>query len=147
MSTEEENKALVRRYLEECWGGGDHSLLDQMLAPDFVDHSPILGTSPDRNGQHQAVDMILRGMPDHKVTVQLILADGDLVADRWVSAGTHTGEMFGIPPTNKTLKTSGIDIIRVENGKIKEVWHEEDNLGFLQQLGVVPMPGQEQRAA
>ena len=148
MSTEEENKELVRRYLEEGWGKGNHSLLDQLLAPDFVDHHPILGTTPDRSGQHQAVTMILNGMPDHRVTVQHLLAEGDLVADRWTSIGTHTGEIFGIQPTNKTLSVSGIDILRIENGKIKEVWHEEDNLGFMQQLGVIPVPGQgQQRAA
>lgn len=147
MSMEEENKALVRRYFEEVWSNGDFSHLDELVAPDFVDHSPILGTTPDRNGQRQAVAMIQKGMPDHRVTVELLLAEGDMVADRWVSTGTHTGDLVGFPPSGKTLKMSGMDIFRVENGKIKEVWHEEDNMGFMQQLGVIPAPGQEQRAA
>jgi steroid delta-isomerase-like uncharacterized protein len=137
----------VRRYFEEVWSNGDFSHLEELVAPDFIDHHPILGTAPDRNGQRQAVMMIQQGMPDHSVTVELLLAEGDLVADRWVSKGTHTGELFGIPPSNKTLKMSGMDIFRIENGKIKEVWHEEDTMGFMQQLGVIPTPGQEQQRA
>ncbi len=147
MSSEEENKALVRSFIERVWGGGDYALEQESLAPDFVDHNPGPGSTPDRSGHHEALVMFRNAIPDMKITVDMLLADGDKVVDHWVATGTQTGELFGIPPSNRSFTITGIDITRVENGKIKEIWHQEDVMGMMQQIGAIPMPGQEQRRA
>ncbi len=146
MSTEE-NKATIRRFIEQVWGKGDYALEQQLLAPDFVDHNPIPGMAPDRAGHHQAVEMFQKSVPDLDIKVDLLIAEGDMVVDHWVCTGTQTGEMMGIPPTNKPFTITGMDITRIENGKIKEIWHQEDTMGMMVQIGAIPAPGQPQRRA
>ena len=147
MSTEEENKALVRRFVEEVWGKGDLALEQQVLAPDFVDHNSWYPTDSGPTGHRLAVEMYRRAIPDLSVKVDLLLADGDFVTDRWVATGTQTGELMGVPPSNKSFTVTGIDIWRIENGKLKELWHQEDMMGFMRQIGAIPARGQEQRRA
>jgi predicted ester cyclase len=79
--------------------------------------------------------------PDLKVTSEFELADGDKVVMRWTAAGTHNGELMGIPPTGKRVQMTGISISRVAGGKIVEEWNETDQMNLMQQLGVVPAPG------
>jgi predicted ester cyclase len=69
-----------------------------------------------------------------------MIAEGDKVMTRLSAYGTHTGELFGIPPTDKQVSMTAIVIHRIENGKIVEHWSELDNLGLMQQLGIVPAP-------
>ena len=79
---------------------------------------------------------------DLHFTVEDLVAEGDKVALHWSCSGTHTGEWMGIPPTGKRVTWSGIGIHRVVGGKIVESWDMVDNLGLMQQLGIVPPPGQ-----
>ena len=81
-------------------------------------------------------------VPDARYTVEDMIAEGDRVVSRFTMTGTQTGEMQGIPPTGKQCKVAGIDIFRVVDGKIVEHWDAVDQLGMLQQLGVIPAPGQ-----
>lgn len=76
------------------------------------------------------------------ITVEDLLAEGDKVVDRWTARGTHPGELIGIPPTGKEVTITGMDILRISNGKIAEIWHQEDMLGMMQQLGVIPQMAQ-----
>ena len=141
----EENKALIRRYFEEidaaARGKRDTSVLDEFLAPDFVDHDPSPGFAPDSEGLKQAHEHFLAATPDGYHIVEDMIAEGDKVMTRVSAYGTQTGELFGIPPTGKHVRATGITIHRIANGKIVEHWSEVDNLGVMQQLGVVPPPG------
>jgi steroid delta-isomerase-like uncharacterized protein len=138
----EENKALVRRYFEAIDARRDPAVVDEFLAPDFVSHNPSPGYGPDREGQKQAFIHFLAAAPDGDHVIDDLVAEGDRVVTRLTAHGTQTGELFGIPPTGKRVTMTGIAIHRIAGGKIAEHWHEIDMLGGLQQLGVIPAPGQ-----
>jgi steroid delta-isomerase-like uncharacterized protein len=135
----EQNKALVRRYNDDFWGKGDESLVEELFAETLVDHNPAGNDlPPGREGMRQALANFRTAFPDLTTSLEHLIAEGDKVVLRWRARGTHEGELMGIPATGKQVTLSGIDILRIENGKIAERWAEYDNLGLLQQLGVVP---------
>jgi predicted ester cyclase len=136
--TAEENKALIRRYFEEIDARRDASVLDEFVAPDFIDHNPSPGFTPDLEGLKQSFVHFLAATPDGYHIVEDMIAEGDKVMTRISAYGTQTGELFGIPPTGKQIRTTGIAVHRIANSKIVEHWNEIDNLGTMQQLGVVP---------
>jgi predicted ester cyclase len=86
--------------------------------------------------------MYLTAFPDLHLTIEDLIAEGDKVVDRQTARGTHQGTFMGIPPTGKQITVTAMNISRIVGGKIVEHWVELDTLGMLQQLGVVPMPGQ-----
>jgi steroid delta-isomerase-like uncharacterized protein len=90
----------------------------------------------------QLVTMYLAAFPDLHLTIEDQIAEGDKVVIRWTAHGTHKGNFMGIPPTGKEAVVTGITIDRFANGKTVEAWNNSDDLGLLQQLGVVPAPGQ-----
>jgi steroid delta-isomerase-like uncharacterized protein len=137
----EENKALMRRELEEVWNKHNPDAVDEIYAPDFVNHSAPPGMPNDREGFKAFVGANLGAFPDVKVTIDTLVAEGDKVVSRWTGTGTHTGELMGIPATGKQVNMTGITIVRVADGKIAEFWMESDQMGMMQQLGVVPPPG------
>ncbi len=145
MTLEEENKALIRRYFKEidaaAQDGRGASVLDEFVAPDYVNHNPSPGFTPDLEGLKQAYAHFLDANPDGYHVIEDMIAEGDKVVTRLSAYGTQTGELFGIPPTGKQMSMTGIAIYRIANGKIVEHWSEIDNLGVMQQLGVVPPPG------
>ena len=136
----EDNEAIARRELEELWIGGHLALVDELYAPDVVDHHPLPGQVPGREGVRQAIALINRVFPCQG-TIEGTLAAGDTVARWWTMRGTHEAEFLGLPATHRPATLTGIDVLRIVDGKIVEVWHEEDLLGLLQQLGAVPAPG------
>jgi predicted ester cyclase len=139
----EENKAVVRRFNElfgECWRSGDVDILDEVLAPTFVYHSP--GALPDLQGFKQSLRMLSAGLHDLRYTVEDLFSEGDKVADRLTWQATHQGELIGIPPTGNTVRGEEMHISRIAEGKIVERWGQGDNLGLMQQLGAIPAPGQ-----
>jgi predicted ester cyclase len=139
----EENKDLIRRYIQAVDDNeaGDWSILDEYIAEDFVAHNaPFPGVSLDRDGMKQAAENFGRATPGrHDITMQV--AEGDLVVSCIVGRGVHTGELFGIPPTNNEVETQGIAIHRVRDGRISEYWSVTDVARVLQQLGAMPAPG------
>jgi len=152
--TSEENKALIRRYYEEIDAAAKDergaSVLDEFIAPNFLNHDPSPGFSPDLEGLKQAYNHFLDANPDGYHVVEDMIAEGDKVVARLSAYGTQTGKLFGIPPTGKQVSMTAIAIHRIANGKIVEHWSELDNLGMMQQLGVVASPDdppQEQRKA
>jgi predicted ester cyclase len=140
----EENKALIRLYYEEIDAAAKDdrgtSFLDDFISPNFVNHNAPPGFTPDLEGLKQANEHFLAAAPDGYHVVEDMIAEGDKVITRLSAYGTHTGELFGIPPTDKQVSMTAIAIHRIENGKIVEHWSEVDNLGLMQQLGVVPTP-------
>jgi steroid delta-isomerase-like uncharacterized protein len=137
----EENRAVVRRYYEDVLGDGQLALLEKLVVPDYHEHDPLPGQADGRDGLKQRVEM-LRGAFRPQFTLEDMIAEGDRVAVRWTNRGIHVGEFMGIPPTGKAFAIAGIDIHRLENGKLAEHWHVVDVLSQLQQLGVIPQPEQ-----
>ena len=132
----EENKDIVRRYVEEVWGRHDLAAALELLAPYYVDHHPPPGVTPDREGFMSALDIFAAAFPDAELTLNDLVAEGDRVADRWTLAATHTGSFFGIAPTYRRVILTGMDLHRIVDGQITDTWHVEDILGLLRQLGV-----------
>ena len=140
MSTEA-NKVLVRRFFEELWNQGNLVVADELLAPEHLHHFPgedIHG--PD--GVKHLISGLRSAFPDFHLSTDDVIAEADQVVMRFTIRGTHQGEGMGLPPTGKRVVYTGIDIFRISGGKIVERWGEVDMLGLLQQLGVVPAPGQ-----
>jgi predicted ester cyclase len=143
----QDNKAIVTRVSEQAVGGGDLSVMDELVAEDFLDHSALPGTPPGREGAKEFVRIFHAGFPDLSLTNEDIIEEGDKVVHRYVLRGTHQGEFMGIPPTGNRIEVHGIDELRVAGGKIVERWGQVDQLGLMQQLGVVPPPGQSEEAS
>jgi predicted ester cyclase len=114
--------------------------MDELLAPNFVNHAAVPGVTPDREGYKKFATMHHTGFPDFDVKVEDVVAEGDKVARRVTWTGTHKGNYMGIAPTGKQVKVTVITIERIEGGKIAEQWGEADILGLMQQLGVMPSP-------
>jgi steroid delta-isomerase-like uncharacterized protein len=135
----EENKTVVRRFLEEIFTAGNLELVDELFAPDYVLHDPVV---PDEvsgpEGMKRYVSMYRAAYPDTHFTIEDQIAEGDEVVTRWIGQGTHEGELMGIPPTGKQVTVTGIEVDRVVDGKMQETWVNYDALGMMQQLGVVP---------
>jgi steroid delta-isomerase-like uncharacterized protein len=135
----EQNKIVVRRTLEEVYTKGNLNLIDELVISDFVAHSSTRDIyGPD--GMKQFAAALREAFPDLQMTIEDQVAEGDRVVTRWTARGTHTGSFQGIPPTGKQGTMTGIDIDRVVDGKTVECWSNTDDLGLLQQLGVVPAP-------
>jgi predicted ester cyclase len=132
MSTEE-NKAVSNRVAEAI-GKGDLNALDELMAPELAEEFK------------RDVTEIRQAFPDYAGTNVEQIAEGDKVANRFVFLGTHLGEFEGVTPTGKRVEFIGHSIDRVVEGKIVESWVEVDMLGVMEQLGVVPQPGQSEEA-
>ncbi len=138
----EENKDIVRRFWG-VWEEGNIDLVDELLAPDYVNRTPATPDQPTGpEGVKGVVSMFRSGMPDLRVVIEDMIADGDKVAVRYTLEGTHEGELFGVPPTGQRLSIKSIAIERVSDGKIREHWRVTDSLDMMQQLGVIPSPEQ-----
>jgi steroid delta-isomerase-like uncharacterized protein len=138
MSTEA-NKALVRRYYDEVHTGRNYDLIDQLVAPDFKEHDPLPGQGPGRQGIKDRERSLAENL-DVTFNIEDLIAEDDKVVVRWRNRGTHVGEFLGIPPTGKGFSIEGINIYRVEDGKLAEGWNVADVFGQLLQLGVIPAP-------
>jgi steroid delta-isomerase-like uncharacterized protein len=139
--TTEENKARSRRFFEEVWGQGNLAVIEELTAPSFIDHNAPPSLPPGLDGLKQFVVMYRSAFPDLRVSVEDLIAEGDKVVIRWTAHGTNTGPLFGMPATGKVATISGITIERKVDGKTVEGWNNFDQLGVLQQLGVIPGPG------
>jgi predicted ester cyclase len=142
-----ENKALVRRYVEEFVDRSNFDLSDEIFAPNFVRHDAGPDQVPRVEDLKHFFAMLHSGFPGFQSTIEDLLSEGDKVVLRFTFHGTHQGEFMGIAPTGKEVTMSGIDILRIAEGKIVEMWNQEDVLGMMQQLGVIPAPGHSEEAS
>jgi steroid delta-isomerase-like uncharacterized protein len=134
-----ENKALVSRWFEEVWTNGRAELIEELLAAD----SSVYGLGPDLHGAAAFKPFYAAyrtAFPDVAVRIDDVIAEGDIVAARWTATGTHQGDGLGFPATGKKVRFTGMVFVRVANGKMIEGWNSFDQLGMLQQLGVVNLP-------
>ncbi len=136
----EQNKTLVRRGVDEIWNQGHFAVADEMVASDFVVHATALnGEIKGREGIIQYFAALRSAFPDLTFTIEDHIAEGDRVVTRWSAQGTHLGEFQGMPASGKQIRVTGTDVDRIENGKIAECWMNFDELGLLQQLGVIDL--------
>jgi steroid delta-isomerase-like uncharacterized protein len=111
------------------------------VAPDYVNHSPGIPGQPEGpEGIKAVVSMFRSGMPDLRVNIDDMIAEGDRVAVRYKIEGTREGELFGVPPTGRRLSIESCTVERVSDGKIREHWRVTDTLDMMQQLGAIPTP-------
>jgi predicted ester cyclase len=138
----EENKVIMRRMLDEVLVGGDLDLMDELVAPDFINHN-VVGTSETSSSVgvenfRQEIRALRSAIPDIALKVIHLLADGDHVIAHLRGQGTHLGEFRGILATGNRVNVPSITIVRMANGKFAERWNLVDSYGLLQQLGVIP---------
>jgi steroid delta-isomerase-like uncharacterized protein len=140
MSSTEDNKATVRRYLEEAWNQKNLGILDQLTASDYARYISGQASPLDREGQKQRIASFHQALPDVHLTLEDLIAEGDRVVFRITLRGTHSGTLMGVPPTGKQVTISAFDIARLADGKIVEHWGQMDTFGLLQQLGAISTP-------
>ena len=140
----EENKAVVRREFEEMFNqGGNLDAAEDFYAPDYVGHEPTTGDIRGIVGARQFAANYRAAFPDLEATIEDQLTEGDTVVTRFSVRGTHQGEIEDLgPATGNRMEVTGITIERFANGKIVEDWSIFDALGMMQQLGLIPEPGQ-----
>ena len=140
---EAENKALVQHFIEEVWNKGNIDLIDQRVSDSYAGYDPSMPAPINGNeGFKQLVVGFRHAFPDLRLDVEDLVAEGDKVVGRYMLHGTQTGEFLGLPPSGKEVSVTGIFIRRIAGGKYVEGWDLTDALGMMQQLGVIPMPGQ-----
>jgi steroid delta-isomerase-like uncharacterized protein len=130
------NKEVVRDFIDGLFTKGDLGAIDAYLAEDFVNHDPPFEVSADRDGMRAAGEMMRAGFPDWRSEVHELIAEGDLVVERFTASGTHRGEVMGVPATGRTVRLPGINIFRLREGRIVERWGRLDDLAFRRQLGL-----------
>jgi steroid delta-isomerase-like uncharacterized protein len=144
------NKRLAREAIR-IWTTGDFDAADEIYAPDYVNHQHH---DPDDPRDLHGVEAMKafatefrQAFPDFHDSIDIQLAEGDMVATRFTSNGTHRSAFMGVEPTNKELTWTGITIDRISEGKIVESWANWDMMGMMQQLGVVHTPGESEEAS
>ena len=136
----EENKALAGRFFR-MFELGDPGMAEEIAAVDYVNHDapyPVIGLE----GVKAGINTFKKAFPDAQLMIAFQLAEGDKVVTRYSWSGTHLGESYGIPATGKQVSWTATVTFRIADGKIREAWESRDFWGLMQQLGVVPTPGQ-----
>lgn len=113
-------------------------LVEQVFAVDVLDHDPQAGQGPGRAGIEAVIALYQAVFPDLAVAAEDTVVQGDRVAVRWSATGTHESDQLGVPATHRRVRLSGIDILRVEAGRVVERWGESNGLELMQQLAPVP---------
>ncbi len=137
----EENKALVKRFIEEFWNEGNTAAADELMAMDAEVHMPT-GEVVAPEGLKRFAETWRESFPDWHSTFEELIAEGDRVAERWTGRGTHRGEFQGIAPTGRRVEVPGSVFYRIVDGKIVEFRGQLDMMGLMQQLGVIASPQQ-----
>ena len=139
-TSREDITALNRRFLDAV-NSGNLDAIDDLLAPDFVEHDPFPGKTADVSGIKEGLSELRAAFPDLKLAIEDEVVEGDKSVLRRTMTGTHRGVFMGIPATGKAFSIEMIDIVRVENGKTAEHWGLIDSVSMLVQLGVMEPPG------
>jgi steroid delta-isomerase-like uncharacterized protein len=138
IGTTAQNKDTVRYFIDGLFTEGDLGAVDAYLAEDFINHDPPFGVPNDREGMRAAAELMRAGFPDWHSELHQLIAEGDLVVERFTASGTQRGEVMGVPPDGRTISLPGINIFRLRDGRIVERWGRLDELSMLRQLGLAP---------
>ena len=136
-TTLEQNKAVVRRFIDEIFLNGDFDAVDELLTADFRPHT-WGAVSGGKRELKDAIERVSAGISDPRMTIEDLIAEGDRVAVRLTSSATHTGEFMGMPPSGKRYEIGEIHIFRLSDGRVAEHWHQADFMGMMKQLGASP---------
>jgi steroid delta-isomerase-like uncharacterized protein len=131
-------KAIVRRLTAEVFDKGDVAVVDELVAPDFVDHTAPPGTPPGPDGVRFVASMFQAAFSGWETEIHGMIAEGDTVAFWGTGSGIHSGTFMGIPATGKRISIPGMHIVKVRNGRVAEHWSYNDQMGTMRQLGIVP---------
>ncbi|HKF84700.1 MAG TPA: ester cyclase [Candidatus Limnocylindrales bacterium] len=137
MTTEADNTALVRRFIDEVFVARREDAVEQLLHEDFVGHT--WGPEPvGREFLHGAIERVNAGLSDVSMTIEDTVAAGDRVAVRLTSRARQTGELMGMPATGRRYEIGEMHLFRIAHGRITEHWHVADLAAMYRQLGVTP---------
>jgi len=132
---------LSRRIFEEVWNKKDLTVIDEIVAPDYLHHDP---QNPNVTGGVEGYKQFVRqyqsAFPDLVMTIDEEIEAGDTVITRWTARGIHNGDLLGLPRTGRSISVTGISVARTNHGKITESWNVWDTLGMLHQLGAIHQP-------
>src|SRR6266536_1298170 len=138
----EQNKMLTRQGFDLV-SQKKYADIEKLLSPDFVGHFPSQPEVRGPAGFSQLVHMYQSAFPDFMFKIEDLIAEGDKVVARWSWHGTNQGSFMGMPATGKPVTITGCSTFRIADGKVTEQWNSQDDLGMLQQMGVIPMPNQQ----
>lgn len=137
-------KAIVRNYYDEVWSKGNLSLIDTLMAPDYVNIDPATpapnGEMHGREGMKALVSSLRGAIPDMTMTIDGQIAEGDTVVSWWHAAGTLLGSLNGLPATGQRGGATGVTITTFRNGEIVRDQAQWDLFGLLVQVGLIPVP-------
>jgi len=140
--TTEENKAVIRAFVEEVINQGRMERADELVAQEFIEHDPLPSQEQGREGLKEIIAVIRNAFPDiHWVMLEMV-AEGEMVFSRFSWSGTHRGTFLGIPATGRRVEISGMVLDRVVAGRMAESRILMNSLLLMQQLGVIPSPRQ-----
>jgi steroid delta-isomerase-like uncharacterized protein len=131
-------KAVVRRFVEEYQSGHDVAVAEELLAEDFIDHSPFGPFPPNREGVLALFGALFAAFPDLRAVIHAQWVDGEDVITRKTFHGTHDGEFMGIPPSGNAVEFNVIDVVTVRDGRMCAHWNVVDALTLMQQVGALP---------
>ncbi len=140
MTQTEDNRAVVRRFIEEFKNNSNHDIVDELFAPNFVHHFQDPRVPKGREGFKMLGKSVAQAFPDVHVKIEDLVAEEETVVERNTVTATHTGEFNGIPATGRKVTWTEIDLYKLHDGKVVELWPEIDFLGLLTQLGAIPAP-------
>jgi steroid delta-isomerase-like uncharacterized protein len=138
MNMMENNKAVIRKFLEEVINQNRMDRATDMVAEDFVELDPLPGQRQGREGLKEVLGMMRAAFPDIHWVVEEMVAEEDKVVTRFTWTGTHRGSFLGIPATGKSVSVKGVVIDQLAGGKMSASRMLMDSLGMMQQLGVIP---------
>lgn len=137
----EQNKAVVQRLYAEVLNQENKAVIDEIFAQDVIIHDPFAGTNQGVAAFKQLLAGFDAAFPHHRATVHQVIGDGDYVSVLHTHTGRHDGPFLGLPPSGKEITIGGVEVMRMQDGKIAEFWRHDDDAGLLMQLGILPAPG------
>ena len=128
---------------EELLNGGDLSVAEELVAPEFINHEAPAGRDRGPESMRGVATMLRTAFPDLQFTIEELVAEGDTVAGRLTMSATHEEPLMGTPPTGRFVRQDQMHFVRFRDGKAVEHWGVRDELGMMRQLGVIPESGQQ----
>jgi steroid delta-isomerase-like uncharacterized protein len=133
--TSAEIREIMRRNIEELFAEGNADLIPELYWEDVIDHNPVAGQRTGHDGLRDVLADFHRAFPDQQMELHGTLADGEFGVDFWTFRATHLGPLGDMEPTGAPVEFTGIDVARIVDGRIKEIWHVEDMATMMRQLG------------
>ena len=134
----ERNRQIIEQYFYEVWNAGNLDKLEDLITPDYINHSPsTTNPEPGPTGLKPIIAAMRAAFPDLNYQIEDLVITEDKIVARVIMRGTQSGDFFGLPPTNKKVEVSQMNIEAIRDGKISQHWRVTDELKLMQQLGIV----------